>query len=66
MTMNKFGVSSEVLHQELREEESSLMQQMQRLMGQPTEKTAGDRSRVEFRLQAVRQKLTELDTKKGE
>lgn len=58
--MEKYGVNKEILHEELRNEESRLMMEMQRSLSDHT-KTAQDRGAVESKLQAVRQKLTELD-----
>lgn len=58
--MEKYGVNKEILHEELRSEESRLMIEMQRSL-QDNTKTAADRASLENRLQAVRQKLTELD-----
>lgn len=60
--MEKVGVSSEILHEELRNEEAQLMQGLQRIMSDPS-KTASDRTQIELRLQQVRNKLTELDLK---
>lgn len=62
MPMDKFGVSNEVLHEELRNEEARLMQEMQYILTDHT-KTASDRSAIEAKLQSIRSKITELDTK---
>lgn len=58
--MEKYGVNKEILHEELRAEESRLMVEMQRALQDHT-KTAADRSSLENKLQAIRSKLTELD-----
>jgi len=58
--MEKYGVSKEVLHEDLRNEEATLMQQLQNILFDG-EKTATDRSRLETRLQNIRSKLSELD-----
>jgi predicted nuclease with TOPRIM domain len=60
--MEKVGVSPEVLYSELRDEEAQLMQQVQEMLFDG-EKTASERSAVESKLQAVRQRITELDLK---
>lgn len=60
--MEKLGVRKEILHEDLRNEEANLMQQLQKIMSDPT-KTASDRSSIELRLNQVRNKLTELDLK---
>lgn len=60
--MEKLGVKKEILHEDLRNEEASLMQQLQKIMSDPT-KTASDKSGIELRLNQVRNKLTELDLK---
>lgn len=60
--MNKYAVTNEVLHEELRNEEANLMQQMQAIMANPA-KVAYDQSAIESKLQQVRAKITELDTK---
>ena len=62
MTMEKMGVSKEVLYSELRDEEAQLMQKMQEYIFDG-EKTASEKSILENKLQAVRQKITELDLK---
>jgi len=64
MTMEKVGVSNEVLHTGLRNEEANLMQRIQHLNANK-EKTAAanELPQVEQRLQDVRNRLTELDTK---
>jgi len=65
MTMEKTSQSNEILHQNLRNEEANLMQEQQKLMTNPTTKTANERHRnqaqIEDRLNDVRSKLTELD-----
>jgi hypothetical protein len=60
--MEKLGVHPEILHTELREEEAYLMQELQYLMSDGT-KTAADRMMVEQKLQAVRNRITDLDLK---
>ena len=65
MVMDKHGVSSEVLHAELRQEEARLMREMQSMMTDST-KTASDRNSLEAKLQQVRQKVTELDTQNSQ
>jgi len=60
--MEKQGVTKEILYTELRDEEANLMQQMQAMMFD-SEKTASDKSALENRLQAIRNKITELDQK---
>lgn len=58
--MEKYGVNKEILHEELRSEESRLMIEMQRSFQDQT-KTASEKASLENKLQAVRQKLTDLD-----
>lgn len=60
--MEKHGVQKEILYSDLRDEEAQLMQKMQEVMFDG-EKTAEDKNRIENRLQQVRMKITELDTK---
>ena len=63
MTMEKMGVSKEILHTGLRDQEAKLMRKMQSVMFDG-EKTAEDRSKLEQELQEVRQKISELDLQK--
>jgi hypothetical protein len=58
--MEKVGVSNQEMHDNLRNEEATLMQRMSKIMTDPA-KTAADRTEVENRLSQVRAKLTELD-----
>ena len=60
MSMEKVGVSKEILYTGLRDQEAKLMQKMQSAMFDG-EKTADDKSAIEVELQEVRRKLTELD-----
>lgn len=61
MTMEKLGVQSEVLHEDLRNEEARLMREIQACITRPGEKTASERASLESRLSDVRNKITELD-----
>ena len=63
--MEKYGVKSDILYTDLRDEEAQLMTKMSEIMANPT-KTAEDISSIERRLQEVRRKLTELDLKQDQ
>lgn len=60
MTMEKVGVSKEILYIGLRDQEANLMQKMQAMMFDNT-KTANDKSAIENELQEIRNRITELD-----
>ena len=61
MTMEKHGVSKDNHLLGLRDMEACLMQDMQRLMSNPGEKTAAERADLESRLQSVRAQISDLD-----
>lgn len=56
--MEKLGVQKEILHEDLRNEEAMLMQKMQGLM---TKTASNEKLQTEQRLNAVRNRITELD-----
>lgn len=56
--MEKLGVQKEILHEDLRNEEAMLMQKMQGLM---TKTASQEKLQTEQRLNAVRNRITELD-----
>lgn len=56
--MEKYGVQKEILHEDLRNEEAMLMQKMQGLM---TKTASNEKLQTEQRLNAVRNRITELD-----
>jgi hypothetical protein len=60
--IEKYGVSQEILYEDLRNEEARLMQRMQDDL---TTKTASQQGNIELQLQQIRNKITELDLKKN-
>lgn len=62
--MEKLGVSSQALIDNLRKEESELMMLMADYMSAPLDKKSSiDRNELDRRLAEVRQKITEIDLK---
>lgn len=63
-SMEKYGVKKNILHEELRNKEAQLMQEMQSQLTDST-KTASDRAAKEQELQTIRSKITDLDLGKS-